>query len=65
MAVTAEMVRALCDREVAECADPDRAAKVKFLRDYFTDPHFRAALEDFIAARAANANITLEGHHGR
>jgi hypothetical protein len=51
-------IDAICDREIAD-ATPEHAAKVKFMRDYLTDPHFRAAVEAFIVNRASTGSRRL------
>lgn len=53
-------VNAICDREIATSTDPVHKAKVRFMRDYLTDPHFRAAVEAFITQRAVAGAKTLQ-----
>lgn len=52
-------VFAICDREIAKSSDPAHKAKVRFMRDYLTDPHFRDAVEAFVATRALNGARSL------
>jgi hypothetical protein len=47
-------VFAICDREIAKSGDSAHKAKVRFMRDYLTDPHFRGAVEAFVAQRAVD-----------
>lgn len=41
-------VRAIFDEIIGSVTDPDRRAKLAILREYFTNPTFRAQLSDFL-----------------
>jgi hypothetical protein len=44
-----EQAREIFDQAIATETDADRIAKVELMREYFTSPAFRVALEDEVA----------------
>ena len=42
--------RAIFDQAVARSTTPDQRAKAELVREYFTNPTFRAAMADHVAA---------------
>lgn len=41
-------VREIFNKVIAGQTDPDRVANLEIVREYFTNPDFKRALEDFV-----------------
>jgi hypothetical protein len=58
--MTREQARTVFDAEVDKAkaaGDDDRVARVELMREYFTNPPFRRAMEDFVFARVSGKSI--------
>lgn len=62
--ISREQVRAVFNAEVEKAkavGDEDRVAKVELMREYFTNPAFRKAMEDFVWSRVQQMEVSRAG----
>lgn len=47
--MTNQQAREIFDQAIANETDPDRIANVELMREYFTNPEFRVAMQNEVA----------------